>query len=167
MYFEKIPLIPYPVLKGHRVLRDITLNIRFKREVIENTNIYAEYDIEDKETPEIIAEKLYKNPNLYWVIMLFNQRYDYVEDFPLSEWALTEYIKRKYGNGNEYNQHRIGGCLHFETPDGYIVDGDFPQATPITNYDYEFGLNESKRRIKIIDPSLIPDLQKEIETIYG
>lgn len=74
MYFERIPFVPYPVDGQFRVLRDITLNIRFKKEIIENTNIYAEYDIENNETPEIIAEKLYGDPNLYWILMLFNQR---------------------------------------------------------------------------------------------
>lgn len=167
MYFEKLPFVPYPINGTYRVLRDITLNIRFKKEIIENTNIYAEYDIEENETPEIIAEKLYGDPNLYWVIMLFNQRYDYVEDFPMTEWALTEYIQRKYGVGNEYEQHILRGQPHFETPEGWVVDGDHPRARRVTNHDYEFRLNESKRRIKIIDPSLISQIVTELEDIYN
>lgn len=167
MYFEKLPFIPYPINGTYRVLRDITLNIRFRREVIENKDIYAEYDIEQNETPEIIAEKLYGDPNLYWIIMLFNQRYDYVEDFPLQDWVLDEYIQRKYGIGNENNQHILRGEPHFETPEGWVVDGDHPLASAITNYAYEFRLNESKRRINIIDPQLVPKLLTELGTIFN
>lgn len=167
MYFERLPFLPYPVNGDYKVLRDITLNIRFKKEIIENTNIYAEYDIENNETPEIIAEKLYGDPQLYWILMLFNQRYNYVEDFPLPDWVLAEYIERKYGVGNENEQHVIFGQLHYETPEGYIVDADHPNARSITNYEYEFRLNESKRRIKIIDPSLIDQLITEVETIFN
>ena len=167
MYFDKLPFIPYPINGSYRVLRDITLNIRFKKEIIEDASVYAEYDIENNETPEIIAEKLYGSADLYWVIMLFNQRYHYAEDFPMQDWVLDEYIQRKYGAGNQNEQHILRGQLHFETPDGHIVDGDFPRAQAITNYQYEYELNESKRRIKILDPALINQLVQEAETIYN
>lgn len=167
MYFEKLPYIPYPINGDFRVVKDITLNIRFKKEFIENVNVYAEYDIEDNETPEIIAEKLYGDPNLYWMLMLFNQRYDYVNDFPLADMSLAEYIERKYGFGKEYEHHILNGKKHYETPEGVVVDVDYPRAKKITNYEYEFNLNESKRRIKIIDPRLIAQIETELQTIYG
>lgn len=166
-YFEKLPWIPYPIDGAFRVVRDITLNIRFKKEFIENVNVYAEYDIENNETPEIIADKLYNDSNLYWILMLFNQRYHYVNDFPLQDWVLSEYISNKYGVGNEYEQHILNGKPHYETPEGLVVDGDFPRAKMITNWDYEFNLNESKRRIKIIDPNLVPQIVDELSTVYG
>jgi hypothetical protein len=166
-YFEKLPFVPYPINGEFRSVRDITLNIRFKKEFIENVNVYAEYDIENNETPEIIADKLYGDSNLYWILMLFNQRYDYVEDFPLQDWVLSEYITKKYGIGKEYDQHRINGKLHYESPDGFIVDSDHPQADTISNWEYEFKLNESKRRIKIVDPNIISQITTELETIYN
>jgi len=39
------------------------------------------------------------------------------------------------------------------------------QYTITTNYDYEFALNESKRRIKIVDPALVEQLVKEFKDI--
>lgn len=166
MYFEKLPFTPYLFGKQYNSVRDITLNIRFKKEFIENTKVYAEYDIESNETPEIIADKLYKDSNLYWILMLYNQRYDYINDFPLQDWVLSEYIEKKYGFGNEYNQHILNGQLHYETPEGLVVDSDYPRAETISNWEYEFRLNESKRRIKIIDPYLVPSIVQELETIY-
>lgn len=167
MYFEKLPFIPYRFDGQHRVVRDITLNIRFRKEFIENTNVYAEYDIESNETPEIIADKLYGDANLYWILMLFNQRYDYVNDFPLQDWVFSEFVQNKYGFGNEYKQHILNGQLHYETPEGLVVESDYPRAETISNWEYEFRVNESKRRIKIIDPALVPFIVQELETIYG
>lgn len=164
-YFETIKYIPYPVNGKYQVLKDITLNVRFKKEFIENINIYAEYDIEENETLDIIAEKLYQNPNLYWILMLFNQRYDYVRDFPLSNVTLSEYITKKYGEGNEYEHHILNGKYHYETPDGMVVDKSFPNAKKITNFEYEFKVNESKRRIKIVDPRLISQIETELEAL--
>lgn len=165
-YFEKLKYIPYPINGDYRVVRDITLNIRFKKEFIENINVYAEYDIEENETPEIIAEKLYGNPNLYWLLMLFNQRYDYIRDFPLDSNTLSEFIEKKYGNGNAYEQHILNGKKHYETPEGIVVDGTHPRAETISNHEYEFAINEKKRRIKIIDPSLISQIERELETLF-
>ena len=35
--------------------------------------------------------------------------------------------------------------------------------TTTSNYDYEFALNESKRRIRIIDPALVDQIIKEFK----
>lgn len=166
MYFDKLPFTPYPVNGKFIVLRDITLNVRFKKEFIENTDVYSEYDIEDNDTPNIIADKLYGDENLYWLLMLFNQRYDYVNDFPLQDWVFAEFVSKKYGVGKEYDQHYLNGQLHFETTDGIVVESDYPGAQTISNWEHEFKINESKRRIKVIDPILVPQIVQELETIY-
>lgn len=102
MYFKDFPKFLYDFKYGTTddvkmsVVTDITRNIRFRKEVLENYSLYDEYDIKDGETPEIIAEKVYGNPNYHWIIMLANQRYDYISDFPLDQHALDQHIKDKY-----------------------------------------------------------------------
>lgn len=167
MYFEKIKYLPYPISDKHVVLKDIVSNIRFKKDVIEDARVYAEYDIEDGETPEILAEKLYSDAHLYWVLMIFNQRYHYVHDFPMGSDVLLEYTQRKYGIGKEHEQHVLFGQPHFISREGYVVDGDYPGATPVTNYDYEMTENEKKRRIKIVDPGLIDQIVREAEELLN
>lgn len=165
MYFEKIPTIPYPFGGAYTSVKDITLNIRFKKDIIENITLYDEYDIEDGDTPEIIAERLYNDPGLYWILMLFNEKYHYYQDFPMSEDHLISYVEKKYGEGNAYKPHFIYGSDHYETEQGHIVDKDFPGAQLVTNFDYEFKLNETKRRIKIINPRLVSQIAKEADEL--
>ena len=80
MYFKDFPKFLYDFKYDNTdqtkmsVVRDITRNIRFRKEVLENYTLYDEYDIKDGETPEIIAEKIYGNPEYHWIIMLVNQR---------------------------------------------------------------------------------------------
>jgi hypothetical protein len=116
--------------------------------VLANIAVYDEYDIVDGETPEIIAEKIYGNPEYHWIIMLTNDRYDYIEDFPLSEPELVKVISDKYPE-SEYDIH------HYVDANGFIVDSTASGAVSISNNDYERARNESKRRIKLISPSLI------------
>ena len=47
-----------------------------------------------------------------------------------------------------------------------VISSTIPsQYTTVSNYDYEFNLNESKRRIKIVDPALVEQLVKEFKDI--
>lgn len=166
-YFAKFPNILYPFeLNGKeqfiRVV-DIALNVRLRKEILSNIAVYDTYDILDGETPELIAEKVYKDANLHWVIMLANDKYDLYNDFPMSQESLEKYIEEKYGQGNEYDQHMIFGELHFENENGDIVDGPASALVkPVSNYDYEFKRNEAKRRIKLISPRIVSAIVNEL-----
>lgn len=170
-YFKNFPNILYLFDIGGRqelrVMKDIVLNIRFIREVVNNVSLYDTYDINDGDTPEIIAEKLYGDPGLHWILMIFNEKLDFYNDFPLSESALIAYIETKYGVGNAYGQHVIFDTLHYEDKYGNVVDGPTTETVrPVTNYEYEAKMNEAKRRIKVIHRNLIPSILDELETAF-
>ena len=47
-----------------------------------------------------------------------------------------------------------------------VIECTIPeQYTTTSNYDYEFAVNESKRRIKIVDPALVEQIVKEFKDI--
>lgn len=101
MYFKDFPSYLYDFNYGNGVIKttvvkDITRNIRFKKEILENIALYDEYDIVDGETPEIISEKIYGTPEYHWVIMLANDKYDYRSDFPVPEPILQKHITSYY-----------------------------------------------------------------------
>ena len=101
MYFKEFPKFYYD-FKGNdgktelRLVRDITRNVRFRKEILSNITVFDEYDIQDGETPEIIAEKVYGNPNYHWIIMLANERFNYVYEFPLEETTLARAITTEF-----------------------------------------------------------------------
>lgn len=162
MYFKDFPKFQYDFAYGNdtkvSVVQDITRNIRFRRDVLANVSLYDEYDIVDGETPEIIAEKVYGNPEYHWIIMLANERHDYITDFPLPEYTLEKYIVDKYG-AQRYAIH------HYEDANGFTVNSDAVGAQSVSNDDYERLLNESKRRIKIISPDLISSILKQYKEL--
>ena len=162
MYFNKFDTFLYDFNIGgetkYLLVKDITQNVRIRKQLLSNITLYDEYDIMDGETPEMIADKIYGSPNYHWVVMLANGKYDHVNDFPLSTYDLEQHIKAKYGN-NLYATH------HYVDPNGYIVDKYNVNGTPVSNYDYENILNESKRRIKLISPKLLSTLLKNFEEL--
>jgi len=163
MYFEKFPKILYDFNIGsnieYRVVTDITRNIRIVKDLLSNITLYDEYDIRDGETPEIISEKFYGTPNYHWIVMLANQRYDYISEWPLNTHNLENHITSTYGAGNEYDTH------HYVDSKGFIVSSDQVGAYPVSNYEHETQLNESKRRIKIISKELINTILKNYKDI--
>lgn len=162
MYFRRFDPILYPFTVGSKevvnVVRDITTNVRFRKAILENITLFDEYDIVDGETPEIIAHKIYGSSEYHWVIMLCNQRYDYLADFPMQSNVLETYIVDKYGD-NVHDVH------HYENALGQVVTSDTPDAIAVTNYQYEINANEAKRRIKLISPSLLSQITTQFKTL--
>ena len=161
MYFDNFPTFLYPFKINnkteYKLVRDISQNVRVRKEILANVTLYDEYDIREGETPEIISEKVYGSPLYHWVVMLCNERYNYVDDYPLTQYELEKHITAKYGSGNEYDTH------HYIDTNGNIVDST--QGTSVSNYDYETDLNESKRRIKLISPTLLNTILKNFKDI--
>lgn len=123
MYFNNFPTLLYEFpnvgedkTNKNVLVQDITKNIRFKKEFIEKLPLTETYKIEDGDTPEIISEKLYDTPLYHWIIMLLNQRYDYINDFPLSSRELDAMVNTKYGNTRDM-------IHHFVDQNGYNTNG--------------------------------------------
>ena len=135
---------------------DITRNIRFRRDILADITVYDYYDIVEGETPEIVAEKIYGNAQYHWIIMLANDIYDYLSDWPMTYVALEQYIQDKYGDTADQPHHYVDYK-------GYSVSSDIPGATPVSNRQYEEKLNESKRTIKVISRELVSTVLKNFK----
>jgi hypothetical protein len=175
MYFKQFPKIYYPFnVNGEDkliVVKDITLNVRVIKEILNTITLYDAYWMEDGDTLDIVAEKVYGNPQLHWTIMLANNRYDYIKDYPLSDAGLETLILEKYGTGHRNDIHMLHGREHWIDADKIIVDRPTDiyssSCIAVTNYDYESGLNEAKRLIRLISPSMINTFVTDIQDSFS
>lgn len=154
-YFQNFPKIYYGFDLGEGLtlltIKDIALNVRVQKDFLDLITIYDLYDIEDGETPDSISNKIYGKPTYHWLIMLVNQRFDYIKDWPMSEYELIRYCQEKYGVDNVYNQHNIFGVPHYKDINGNIVtpltEDMFRELYPWEGYtDY---LNNSSDNTKL------------------
>lgn len=177
-YFSEFPVIAYDFStekeKISYLLRDITRNVRFRKDVLSDLVLYDEYDIMDGETPEIISAKVYGTPYYHWVIMLANESYDWITDYPLTDSELTSLIEDKYGSIQQATQkikHYVdaeGNVVYYKQQHNNFTYVDpatgntevlnYTGAKAITCYDYEIMVNESKRRIRIIAPGVLDNI---------
>ena len=155
-YFKNFPQIYYSFSTGLTitafVMTDILRRVKADDANTLNALSYNAYFVLDGDTPEIVSDKIYGRSDLHWTILIANEILDPRYDWPLSTTALRAYVTDKYGAGNEYAVH------HYVNSDGDTVHSSYAGIkTAIANYDYEDGLNEAKRQIRLIKPEFMND----------
>lgn len=78
------------------IVTNITSRFGFEQSFKDNTSIYYEYEIQDGDTPEIIAHKLYGSTERHWMVLNFNDIIDPQYDWPLDQRTIIEFIDTKY-----------------------------------------------------------------------
>jgi hypothetical protein len=156
-YFTKFPIINGYDIQGQLFqMMDITRRTGFTSDVKNNESYYITHKIQDGESPIILADRLYDDSDLYWIIMLFNDIHDIQNDWPLDSVSLNRFIDRIYIDRNAIH--------HYEAiSTNLVVDSDWPlyDRLPVTNYEYEDQINESKRIIKIPVPEAISQIVRD------
>lgn len=118
MYFQNFPYTYYSLdnTSTVQIVTDITNRAVISDEVKNNLSIYDEYDIKDGETPEIVADKFYNNPELHWVVLNYNDIIDPRFDWPLSTNDLNNYVGGKYVS--------VNGTHHYEDANLRYANGN-------------------------------------------
>ena len=98
-YFKPFTNIKYPMDKeGSHLIEavDLMKRVAFSDSNLLNPGNFSLYQIQNGDTPEIIAEKLYGSQHLYWLILLFNKKFNQYTDWSLEQTNLENYYKYKY-----------------------------------------------------------------------
>jgi hypothetical protein len=98
-YFNFFPTTIYSADDTNSGLDSVTniiARFSFEQKLKENAAAFYKYDIQDSDTPEIIASKFYDSPERHWIVLLFNDIIDPQYDWPLDSRTLIKYIDSKY-----------------------------------------------------------------------
>ena len=182
-YFNELPNLDYlsqlPDANSNETY--ITVKNLFKRAKLRTDTInvitaFDYYQIEDNQRPDVIAQKLYGDAELDWVILITNNITNIREEWPLSNQNLYNHMIEKYQTENA-----LSSIHHYETtevkdeynrlvvPSGLQVDSNYSitysklnnalvtvsPVKSVTNYEYEINENEKKRKIRILKPQYL------------
>jgi len=161
MYFNSMPKIYYDSAgTGQpKIVTNLMRRVGLRSKVKTNTMLFDTYNVREGETPEIIAHKMYGDPELHWIVMLVNNIIDRYHDWPMSGAQFNSYLNQKYvdadGNPN------TDGVHHYEINQ---TSGDtkttievtdltnYPNALTVTNFEYEQLRQDKIREIRLLDP---------------
>lgn len=98
MYFENFPVLYYTVddNKTGQIVQDIFRRVAISEQLLNSTILYELYEVQDGDTPEILADRFYDDPGLFWVILITNNILDPRFGWPMDQLRLEKYIERKY-----------------------------------------------------------------------
>jgi len=206
-YFNFFPKTLYTTdAKNADVVNNITSRFNFEETFKNNTAVCYEYDIQDSDTPEIIAAKFYGDSERHWIILLFNDILDPQFDWPMDYRTLISFIDEKYSASANVNQsgsnwaqsdtktyYKIEKRTTISTntitmneievdantyanvtvsssnvtlADGYIITIAVSKDTQ-SYYDYEMELNEAKRKIKLLKPEFVGNIESEFRRVIA
>ena len=171
MYFSSFPVIPYDS-KGDYSFKEVSNLLRrigLRASVRTNILIYDTYDVKEGETPEIIAHKLYGDPELHWIVLMVNNVTDRYHDWPMSTPQFLAFVRDKYSNPDATHHYEIAQSSGDETIKINIGtdNTDHPTATQITNFEYEESEQDKKRKIRLLDPSYIGKFISEFKDLMN
>ena len=171
MYFETFPIIPYDSA-GTYEFKDVTNLLRrvaLRAKVKSNALVFDTYNVKEGETPESIADKLYDDPKLHWIIMIVNDISDRYHGWPMTTPQFLDYINEKYTDVNATHHYEIEQSSGDSTVKINIGSDntDYPAATIITNYEYEEREQDKRRQIRLLDPRFVQDFIDEFESLMG
>jgi len=125
-YFNYYPKTFYTSnneVNGVEAVTNIIARFAFDSQLKENSSAFYPYQIQDSDTPEIIADKYYGNVEYHWVVLLFNNIIDPQFDWPLKSDTLIDYIDKKYtanGTANTPAQSGLSWALSENNVQGYF-----------------------------------------------
>ena len=131
------------------------------------------YTIKDGETPESIAYRLYGNSSYWWLVLMVAGKYEQ-SDWPTLDSLIEEEAQRYYPHTN------INQIKHYLDENGNVTDvWAIKMRTGLTKTAVGFGItpvtymedfmqrDEEKRKIKLLDPSLVPMFKKKLVEVMS
>ena len=180
-YFRQLPNLDYPSLSNDRssVYDYETVKNIFKRAIIRNdifdeVTAFTKYSVQGDERPDQVADTMYKDSTLDWVVLTTNNIIHVRDEWPMGNQDFLTYLNDKYTAEELANIH------HYETevvrdsngrliqlsgitvPEGHSVtfvdNGVLRTESKIKSFsflEHETNLNDAKRNINILRPEYL------------
>jgi hypothetical protein len=197
-YFDTLPkIIQYDGKGTAKIFTNLLARASIIPELLKSPALYYQYDIQDGDTPEIVAHKYYGDSYRYWIVLFVNQILDPQWGWPLSQKDFNAYINKKYNGSTSiysdvYHYEKVLTQYDYNTntttTNKVIVGEDtYNSIVPQTNtfslptgqisitvsksvisiYDYELDLNEQKRSIKILNATYTNQIEEEFKKLMA
>ena len=169
MYFENFPLIAYDSVgnEEYKLVTDLLRRVTLRSKVRSNVLVFDTYDVKEGETPEMLADKLYDDPEYHWIILLINDITDRYHQWPMNNNQFLTYLNDKYSNVDATHHYEISQVSGDTTikinigPDNTEHSG----ASIVTNREYEEERQDELRKIRLLNPIYIEPFVDEYQKL--
>lgn len=193
-FFEKLPDLLYvsSIKKSgfgdYTRVKNIFRRYKLRDDVKKYAFQFYKYQVPEGWTPEQVANSVYSDPDLYWVVLIINDIVDVRTNWPLDSEALENYVYSTYDNPD--------GVHHYETYQRKDADGNVVMkqglivnpgwqheyvysqeplvkktlnfevdAYSVTNFEWEEYQNDKKRIIELLHPDYVGAIVADYERV--
>ena len=179
-YFRELPNLEYQNFLSDSISSQSYLEVKnlFRRNKIRDDlqdvfTLFDKYQIKEGARPDTVAEEIYGDAELDWVVLITAGIINVRDEWPLSDRDLYYFVVDKYGlteyeNTRYYETKEVKDSLgRLILPAGKVVDKNFTMTyydsklannvttastdiQGINNYEYEVDLNNKKRSIYLL-----------------
>ena len=188
--FEYVSRLPNAKISDYITVKNLFKRVFLREDIFQNLTFFKKYTVVGDDRPDNVANQVYEDSTLDWLILLANNIVNIPNEWPLPQADFDRYLLEKYDN--DYNKI-YNGIHHYETvevkdsnnvtivPKGLEVSSDYNViyydfyiggitetsniTRPVTNFQYEENLENKKREIFILKPEYISIVLDDIEDI--
>lgn len=186
-YFSYLPNTQYKIdglgANQKETVTDITRRFKIVQLLNSREAIYYDYNCQDGDRPDIVAEKFYGDSRLDWIVLLPNEIHDRYFQWVMSQRDFEAFVKKKYGSLAQA-QAQVHHYEQIISASQVLNDGTvIPERKVIVDettynslginsrrlvsaYDEEDRRNESHRQIKLIEPGFVSDIVRNARRFY-
>ena len=187
--FDYVSRLPDAKISDYIRVKNFFRRATLREDIFQSLTFFTKYSIEGDDRPDNVANKVYSNSDLDWVILLANNVTHIPTEWPMAQNDFDRFLLDKYDNYDTlYN-----GVHHHETievkdsnevtivREGLEVSSDFTQSyydyydaemktasnitRPVTNYQYEEKLENKKREIFVLKQEYLTVILDDIEDL--
>ena len=187
--FDYVSRLPDAKISDYIRVKNFFRRVTLREDIFQGLTFFTKYSIKGDDRPDNVANKVYENPSLDWLILLANNITHIPTEWPMSQYDFDKFMLEKYDDYDTlYN-----GVHHHETIEvkdsngviivraGLEVNSDFTQTyydyydaemktksnitRPVTNYEYEEKLENKKREIFVLKQEYLTVVLDDVDDI--
>jgi len=175
-YFKNFPKTIYSLenkVNGVDSVTSIISRFALEQSFKENTSVYEKYNIQESDTPEIIAAKLYGSSERHWMVLAMNDIVDPLSDWPLDYRTFIKFVTDKYSanasagqTGLEWAQGHTHSYIIIETRTT-VGSSDYIESRVIVDANTYANTAISTSTVTLADNNQVTiEISKETQSYY-
>ena len=181
-YFRNIPDFEYvnrtkdgQFISNYTQVKNFFKKGRIREDLFQDLTVFEKYSVKGDDRPDNVANEIYDDPTLDWVVLTSNNITNVQNEWPLSQKGFEDYILDKYKTHEKLNEIHHYESNEVKDTNGVII---FPKGVrvsaaqsvsyfeplseesvtvnpisrAVTNFEHEQKVNDDKRRIFLIKP---------------
>ena len=176
------------LMDAYTTVKNLFRRVKIREDIFSNLMYFTNYKIIGDERPDQVAEKVYDDVDLDWIVLVANNILNIREEWPFPQKIFDEYLLEKYGTYDNvyavkhYKSREVRDSIGtLILPKDLIVDENYSVTffdiglgtevtktnltDPVTNFQYENEKEDAKRNIYLLKPEYLSIILDDLKSL--